>query len=63
MNLPHSTGFKLGSEKHTTEAMVQKSGSLQLTSGIEGLSGLNTTQASFPHIRICFDFHVVFQFL
>ena len=39
-------GFKLGSEKHTTEAIVQKSGSLQLTSGIEGLSVLKTTQVS-----------------
>ncbi|WVY96213.1 hypothetical protein V8G54_028364 [Vigna mungo] len=35
---PHEHGFKLGSEKHTAEAIVQKSGSLQLTSGIEGLS-------------------------
>jgi len=33
-------GFKLGSEKHTTEAIVKKSGALQLTCGIEGLSVL-----------------------
>ncbi|KAK7393129.1 hypothetical protein VNO78_21583 [Psophocarpus tetragonolobus] len=44
---PHEHGFKLGSEKHTTEAILQKSGSLQLTSGIEGLSVLKTTQSGF----------------
>ncbi|GMI73262.1 urate oxidase [Hibiscus trionum] len=44
---PHEHGFKLGSEKHTTEAIVQKSGVLQLTSGIEGLSLLKTTQSGF----------------
>ncbi|KAA3464560.1 uricase-2 isoform X1 [Gossypium australe] len=41
---PHEHGFKLGSEKHTTEAIVQKSGVLQLISGVEGLSLLKTTQ-------------------
>ncbi|GAU36439.1 hypothetical protein TSUD_19740 [Trifolium subterraneum] len=40
-------GFKLGSEKHTTEAIVKKSGALQLTSGIEGLSVLKTTKSGF----------------
>ncbi|KAK7279097.1 hypothetical protein RJT34_24141 [Clitoria ternatea] len=44
---PHEHGFKLGSEKHTAEAVVQKSGALQLTSGIEGLSLLKTTQSGF----------------
>ncbi|KAB2085728.1 hypothetical protein ES319_A05G418200v1 [Gossypium barbadense] len=44
---PHEHGFKLGSEKHTTEAIVQKSGVLQLTSGVEGLSLLKTTQSGF----------------
>ncbi|KAK8483633.1 hypothetical protein V6N13_062631 [Hibiscus sabdariffa] len=44
---PHEHGFKLGSEKHTTEAIIQKSGALQLTSGIEGLSLLKTTQSGF----------------
>ncbi|KAE8655646.1 Uricase-2 isozyme 1 [Hibiscus syriacus] len=44
---PHDHGFKLGSEKHTAEAIVQKSGVLQLTSGIEGLSLLKTTQSGF----------------
>ncbi|CAK8570495.1 unnamed protein product [Lathyrus sativus] len=44
---PHQHGFKLGSEKHTTEAIVRKSGSLQLTSGIEGLSVLKTTKSGF----------------
>lgn len=44
---PHEHGFKLGSEKHTTEAIVQKSGVLQLTSGIEGMSLLKTTQSGF----------------
>lgn len=43
---PHEHGFKLGSEKHTTEAIVQKSGVLQLTSGVEGLSLLKTTQVN-----------------
>lgn len=37
-------GFKLGSEKHTTEVILQKSGVLKLSSGIEGLSVLKTTK-------------------
>ncbi|XWS74691.1 hypothetical protein CRYUN_Cryun01aG0019600 [Craigia yunnanensis] len=44
---PHEHGFKLGSEKHTAEAIVQKSGILQLTSGIEGLALLKTTKSGF----------------
>ncbi|XP_019459627.1 PREDICTED: uricase-2 isozyme 2-like [Lupinus angustifolius] len=44
---PHEHGFKLGSEKHTTEAIVKKSGELRLTSGIEGLSLLKTTKSGF----------------
>ncbi|CAM8961963.1 unnamed protein product [Rhodiola kirilowii] len=44
---PHKHGFKLGSEKHTTEVIVKKSGELQITSGIEGLSVLKTTQSGF----------------
>ncbi|CAL1386881.1 unnamed protein product [Linum trigynum] len=44
---PHEHGFKLGNEKHTTEAVVKKSGGLQLTSGIAGLSVLKTTQSGF----------------
>ncbi|XWS08139.1 hypothetical protein CRYUN_Cryun41cG0054700 [Craigia yunnanensis] len=44
---PHEHGFKLGSEKHTAEAIVQKSGVLQLTSGIEGLALLKTTKSGF----------------
>ncbi|KAL2326625.1 hypothetical protein Fmac_025683 [Flemingia macrophylla] len=44
---PHEHGFKLGSEKHIAEATVQKSGALQLTSGIEGLSVLKTTRSGF----------------
>nr|P34798.1 RecName: Full=Uricase-2 isozyme 1; AltName: Full=Urate oxidase; AltName: Full=Uricase II clone pcClNUO-01 [Canavalia lineata]CAA53904.1 uricase II [Canavalia lineata] len=44
---PHEHGFKLGSERHTAEAIVQKSGALQLTSGIEGLSLLKTTKSGF----------------
>ncbi|XVF14731.1 hypothetical protein REPUB_Repub09cG0087100 [Reevesia pubescens] len=44
---PHKHGFKLGSEKHTAEAIVQKSGILQLISGIEGLALLKTTQSGF----------------
>lgn len=44
---PHKHGFKLGSEKHTAEAIVEKSGVLKLTSGIEGLALLKTTQSGF----------------
>ncbi|XP_068343377.1 uricase-2-like isoform X3 [Pyrus communis] len=44
---PHEHGFKLGSEKHTTEVIFEKSGALWLTSGIEGLSLLKTTQSGF----------------
>ncbi|XP_028799453.1 uricase-2 isozyme 2 [Neltuma alba] len=44
---PHRHGFKLGSEKHTTEVIVKKSGALQLTSGIAGLSVLKTTKSGF----------------
>lgn len=42
--LPSLQGFKLGSERHTTEVMVDKSGTLRVTSGIEGLSILKTTK-------------------
>jgi len=44
---PHEHGFKLGSEKHITEVIVKKSGGLQVTSGIEGLSVLKTTKSGF----------------
>ncbi|MED6112021.1 Uricase-2 isozyme 2 [Stylosanthes scabra] len=44
---PHMHGFKLGSERHTVEAIVKKTGSLQLTSGVEGLSVLKTTKSGF----------------
>ncbi|KAF5948096.1 hypothetical protein HYC85_014053 [Camellia sinensis] len=40
----HEHGFKLGSEKHTTEVTVKKSGALLVTSGIEGLAVLKTTK-------------------
>lgn len=43
----HEHGFKLGSERHTTEVTVQKSGALQMTSGIEGLALLKTTKSGF----------------
>jgi urate oxidase len=43
----HEHGFKLGSEKHTTEVVVKKSGGLQVISGIEGLAVLKTTQSGF----------------
>lgn len=48
-------GFKLGSENHTTEARVEKSGALNLTSGIGGLALLKTTQV-YKHLSvdICF---------
>ncbi|XP_052185562.1 uricase-2 isoform X1 [Diospyros lotus] len=44
---PHNHGFKLGSEKHTTEVIVKKSGSLRVTSGVEGLALLKTTKSGF----------------
>ncbi|KAF7852132.1 hypothetical protein BT93_L0525 [Corymbia citriodora subsp. variegata] len=44
---PHEHGFKLGSEKHTTEVTVKKSGVVKLTSGIAGLSVLKTTKSGF----------------
>ncbi|GFP81746.1 uricase [Phtheirospermum japonicum] len=44
---PHEHGFKLGSEKHTTEVIVKKSGELQVISGIQGLALLKTTQSGF----------------
>ncbi|XP_022968310.1 uricase-2-like [Cucurbita maxima] len=44
---PHNHGFKLGSEKHTTEVIFTKSGALQVSSGIEELSLLKTTQSGF----------------
>ncbi|KAK2634303.1 hypothetical protein Ddye_029095 [Dipteronia dyeriana] len=44
---PHEHGFKLGSERHATEVIVQKSGALQITSGVEGLAVLKTTKSGF----------------
>lgn len=44
---PHQHGFKLGSEKHTTEVVLTKNDALRVTSGIEGLSLLKTTQSGF----------------
>ncbi|XP_010262992.1 PREDICTED: uricase-2-like isoform X1 [Nelumbo nucifera] len=44
---PHEHGFRLGSEIHTTEVIVKKSGALRLTSGIEGLAVLKTTKSGF----------------
>ncbi|PRQ55504.1 putative factor independent urate hydroxylase [Rosa chinensis] len=41
----HEHGFKLGSERHTTEVILEKSGALRMTSGIEGLAVLKTTKA------------------
>lgn len=43
----HEHGFKLGSEKHSTEVIVKKSGALRVTSGIEGLTLLKTTKSGF----------------
>ncbi|VFQ62869.1 unnamed protein product [Cuscuta campestris] len=43
----HTHGFKLGSEKHTTEVLLDKSGGLQVTSGVEGLAVLKTTKSGF----------------
>ncbi|XP_074588891.1 uricase-2 isozyme 2-like [Curcuma longa] len=54
----HSHGFRLGSEKHTTEVKVEKYGTLSITSGIEGLALLKTTQV-FSYWRVpAFDFLV-----
>ncbi|KAK3035292.1 hypothetical protein RJ639_034815 [Escallonia herrerae] len=44
---PHQHGFKLGSEKHTTEVIAKKSGALRVTSGVEGLALLKTTKSGF----------------
>ncbi|KAM0917206.1 hypothetical protein ACQ4PT_009642 [Festuca glaucescens] len=44
---PHSHGFKLGSEKHSTEVTVKKYGGLLINSGIQGYSLLKTTQSGF----------------
>lgn len=44
---PHTHGFKLGSEKHTTEVLLDKSGGLQVTSGVESLAVLKTTKSGF----------------
>lgn len=44
---PHKHGFELGSEKHVAEAVLSKSGALKLSSSIEGLSLLKTTQSGF----------------
>ncbi|PRQ55501.1 putative factor independent urate hydroxylase [Rosa chinensis] len=43
----HEHGFKLGSERHTTEVILEKSGALRMTSGIEGLAVLKTTKSGF----------------
>ncbi|KVI09642.1 Uricase [Cynara cardunculus var. scolymus] len=40
-------GFKLGSERHTTEVFVKKNGALGVTSGVEGLALLKTTKSGF----------------
>lgn len=44
---PHDHGFKLGSERRTTEVFVKKNGSLGVTSGVEGLALLKTTKSGF----------------
>ncbi|KAL8159677.1 hypothetical protein V2J09_001214 [Rumex salicifolius] len=44
---PHNHGFELGSEKHTTELGLKKSGDLKITSGVQGLTVLKTTQSGF----------------
>ncbi|ERN16125.1 hypothetical protein AMTRI_Chr11g95350 [Amborella trichopoda] len=43
----HKHGFKLGSERHTTEVDVERGGALLVTSGVEGLSVLKTTNSGF----------------
>ncbi|CAI9091403.1 OLC1v1026429C1 [Oldenlandia corymbosa var. corymbosa] len=44
---PHRHGFKLGSEEHTAEVQLKKSGALQVSSGIRKLRLLKTTQSGF----------------
>ncbi|GLJ55651.1 hypothetical protein SUGI_1195240 [Cryptomeria japonica] len=44
---PHEHGFKLGTEKHTTEININKCGEVHVTSGVEGLALLKTTQSGF----------------
>ncbi|KMZ61099.1 Factor independent urate hydroxylase [Zostera marina] len=43
----HHHGFKLGSEKHTTKVTVDKSGAIEINSGIRELAMLKTTQSGF----------------
>lgn len=43
----HHHGFKLGSEKHTTHITVDKSGAIEINSGIRELSMLKTTKSGF----------------
>ncbi|KAJ4830012.1 hypothetical protein Tsubulata_002311 [Turnera subulata] len=50
-------GLKLGFERHTTEAIVERSGVLQLTYGVKALSMLKTTQVSLT--ILCWLFGVV----
>lgn len=54
-------GFKLGSEKHTTEVVLTKNGALRVTSGIEGLSLLKTTQVSYVITSAYFSCLIVIQ--
>nr|GEV51239.1 uricase-2 isozyme 1 [Tanacetum cinerariifolium] len=44
---PHDHGFKLGSERRTTEVILNKNGALRVTSGVDGLALLKTTQSGF----------------
>jgi urate oxidase len=44
---PHNHGFKLGSEKHTVEVVVNSDGDAKVTSGVSELSLLKTTQSGF----------------
>jgi urate oxidase len=44
---PHNHGFKLGSEKHTVEVVVNSARDAKVTSGVSELSLLKTTQSGF----------------
>ncbi|KAL2943125.1 Uricase-2 isozyme 2 [Bienertia sinuspersici] len=44
---PHRHGFELGSENHVAEAVLSKSGTIKLSSSVEGLSVLKTTKSGF----------------
>lgn len=45
--LDNPSKIKLGSERHTTEVILNKNGALRVTSGVDGLALLKTTQVIY----------------